>query len=68
MVTILMMSAKLATLSLLKIKVFWNKDYDITISVYDIDNKILSHDSNHILMWSYDQSLVTIVFLCEKLS
>ena len=30
------MSAKLATLGLLKIKVFQNKDYDVIISVHDV--------------------------------
>ena len=39
MVTILMISEKMATLGLLKIKVFWNKGYDVTISVYDITKK-----------------------------
>ena len=38
MVKILMMSAKMATPNLLKIKVFRNKGY----SVYDITNKISS--------------------------
>ena len=42
MVEILMMSAKLATLGLLKIKVTWNKGYDVIIFVYDVINKILS--------------------------
>ena len=42
----LMMSAKLATLSLLKLKVFWNKGYDDIISVYDVTSEILSRDSN----------------------
>ena len=42
MVTILMMSAKMATLGLLKIKVFWNQGYDIIIYVCDITCKILS--------------------------
>ena len=54
MVAILMMSAKLATLGLLKIKVFWNKGYDVIISVHDVTNKILSRDSNYIVdvvMW-----------------
>ena len=37
-----MMSAKMTTSGLLKIKVFWNKDYDIISSVYDVTNKILS--------------------------
>ena len=46
MATILMMSAKLFTLGILKIKVFWNKDYEVIISVYDVNRKILSPDSN----------------------
>ena len=49
MVTILMMSAKMATLGLLKIKVFRNKDYDVIISVYGVINKNLSDDSNFIV-------------------
>ena len=42
------MSAKLANLSFLKIKIFWKKGYDVIISVHDITNKILSRDSNYI--------------------
>ena len=45
MVTILMMSVKM---------VFWNKGYDIIISVHDVTKKILSCDSNYIVdavMW-----------------
>ena len=49
MVAILMMSAKLATLGLLKIKVFRKKDYDVIISVYDVTKKILLPDSNNIV-------------------
>ena len=55
MVIILMMSAKRATPGPLKIKVFWNKDYDVIISVDDVASKILSSDSNYIVdlsMWS----------------
>ena len=37
--TILMMSAKLATPGLLKIKIFWNKGYDVIILDYDTTNK-----------------------------
>ena len=44
MVTILMMSAKIATPGLLKVKVFRNKGYDVIISVHDVTNKILSRD------------------------
>ena len=55
MVTILMMSAKLGTLNLLKIKVFWNIGYDVIMSAHDVINKILSRESNYIIdvvMWS----------------
>ena len=48
------MPAKIATSSLLKIKVFWNKGYDVMIYVNDVTNKILSCDSNYIVnvvMW-----------------
>ena len=53
--TILMMSAKIATLGLLKIKVFWNKGYDVIIYVHDVTNQFLSGDSNCIVdmvMWT----------------
>ena len=49
-----MMSAKMATPGLLKIMEFWNKGYDVIISVDDINSKILWHDSNYIVdvfMW-----------------
>ena len=49
MVTILMMSAKLATPVLLKIKIFQNKSYDVMIPGFDATNKILSLDSNYIV-------------------
>ena len=54
MATIFMMSAKMATLGLLKMKIFWNKVYDVITSVYDVTNKILSRNSNYIVdvvMW-----------------
>ena len=54
MVTILMMSAKMATPGLLTIKIFWNKGYDVLISVHDVTNKFLSRGSNYIVnvvMW-----------------
>ena len=49
MATILIMSAKLATPGLLKIKVFQNKGYDVIIPDYDVSNKISSNESNHIV-------------------
>ena len=39
----------MATPGPLKITVFWNKGYDVIISVDDGSNKILSRDSNHIV-------------------
>ena len=54
MVTILMMSAKMSTLGLLKIKVFWNKVYDVIISDHKATNKSLLRDWNYIVdmvMW-----------------
>ena len=53
-VAILMMSAILATLEFLKIKVFWNKGYEVIIFVHDATNKILSRDSSYlvdVVMW-----------------
>ena len=50
-----MMSAKITTPGLLKIRVFWNNGYDVIIYVHDVTNKILSRDSNHIIdvvMWT----------------
>ena len=54
-----MMSANLATLALLKIKVFYNKGYDVktwykAMTVCEVTNKILSLDLNYIVdvvMW-----------------
>ena len=54
MVAILMMCAKLATLGLLKIKAFWNKGYDVIISVHDVYNKTLPCTSTciaDVVMW-----------------
>ena len=48
---VLMTSEKMATLGLLKEKVFWSK----VISVQDVTNKIISRDSNYIadvVIWS----------------
>ena len=44
-----MMSIKLATLSLSKIKLLWDKGYDVIISVYDFTNNVLSRDSIYIV-------------------
>ena len=53
-VAILIMSAKLAILGPLRIKVFWNKVYDVLSFFHDVTNKILLRDSNYIVigvMW-----------------
>ena len=49
MITILTISAKIAILGLLKIKLFWNKVSDVMISTYDATNKNLSRDSYYIV-------------------
>ena len=49
MITILMMSAKITNLGLLKIKIFRNNGYDVIISVHDVTSKILSRESNYIV-------------------
>ena len=44
----------MATLDLLKIKVFWNKGFDAIIYVHDVTKNILSRESNYIadvVMW-----------------
>ena len=48
MVTILTMSAKIATPGLLKVKVSRNKGYDVIIFLHDTTSKIFSRDSNYI--------------------
>ena len=45
----MMMSAKMATPGLRKIKVSWKKGYDVIIFVNDVTNKILSSDSIYIV-------------------
>ena len=62
-----MMPAKMATPDFLKIKVFWNKGYDVKTFIHDVINKVLSRDSNHIVdEVNFYQSLITIAFLRES--
>ena len=49
MIAVLIMSAKLATLGLLKIKVTSNKSFDVIIFVLNVTNKILSRYSDYIV-------------------
>ena len=44
-----MMSAKVATPGFLKIKSYWNKGYDVIISVYEVTTTILFCGSNYIV-------------------
>ena len=49
-----MISAKMARLDFLKLKLFGNKSYEVIISVHDVTNKILSRGSNYfvdVAMW-----------------
>ena len=50
----MMMSAKMATSGLLKLKILWKNGYDVIIFAHDVTNKILSPDSNYnvnAVMW-----------------
>ena len=49
MVISLTMSAKLATLGLLKIKLFSNKGHGVIIYVHDVTKEILAFDSNYVV-------------------
>ena len=49
MATVFMMPAKMVTLGLLKIKVFYIKGYDVIISVYGVTNKVFSSESSYIV-------------------
>ena len=49
MVTVLMMSAEMATLDLVKIKEFCNKGYDVIFSAHSVTKKNISRDSNDIV-------------------
>ena len=55
MVAILMMSAKLATLGFLKVKIFWSKIYDVIISAHGVTKKHFWCYSNYtldVVMWT----------------
>ena len=49
MVALLMMSAKIATQGLLRIKIFLKKVYDAITFFLDVKKKMLSQDSNCIV-------------------
>ena len=79
MVTVLMLSAKMAVLGLLKIKIFWRKGYDDKISVHDVTKKILSRYSNYnvnMVMWpkfgnfsiSVIEAIITLILPEKPLS
>ena len=61
---ILMMAAKIAIPSLLKKTIFWNKGYEITNPDNDVNNKILSCDSNfiiHVFIWpKFGNSIISL--------
>ena len=62
-VTILMMSAKMATLGLLKIKVFLNKDYDVIFLSMTSATKFYHMNQIVFKILLCDQSSVTLAFL-----
>ena len=49
LVAIFMVSANLATLGFLKIKIYRNKKFDVIISLHDETNKILSSNTVYIV-------------------
>ena len=60
MVKILMMSAKMATPSLVKIKIFWNTSHILSMTS---PTKFCHVMQIKLWMWSCDQSLVTLTFV-----
>ena len=64
MVKILMMSRKMITQGLLKLKISWKKSNDVISSAHDVINTISSIDSNYNVNVA---SLVTLAFLWGKL-
>ena len=64
MVSIFMILAKSTTLGLLKIDIFWNKGYDVIISIHDVTNKILPCAFDLIVdvaMWSKSANSSTFI-------
>ena len=59
-----MMSAKMATLGPLKLKVLWNKNYDVIIYVHEVANRILWRDSSYIvdvvMLQKFDNSSISM--------
>ena len=66
MITILMISAKMATLGLLEIKVFWNKSYDVMTSSMTSPTKF--YHITQIYCRCGHVTKVTVAFSWEKLS
>ena len=68
MFEVLMTSAKMATLGLLKEKDFGSKVMTSKFLSKTSPTKFYHVTQIILLMWSFDQSLVNIAFLWEKLS
>ena len=51
----------MATLGLLKIKLFWNKGYGLIIYINDVTNQILSRDSNCIAVVVMREIIITSI-------
>ena len=60
MVTILMMSAKIATLGLLKIKVFWNNGFGVIISSMTSPTRFYYVTQIILKMWWCDNSSISM--------
>ena len=62
------MLTKLATLDLLKMKLFLNKVYDVLILSMTSTTDLYNGTQIVLQMWSSEQSLVILVYLWKKLS
>ena len=62
------MLTKLATLDLLKMKLFLNKAYDVLILSMTSTTDLYNGTQIVLQMWSSEQSLVILVYLWKKLS
>ena len=68
LVTSFIMSEKIATPDFSKIKVLWNKGWDVINYVRGVSTKFYHVAQIILLMLSCNQSLVNLAFLWKKLS
>ena len=67
MIIILLMLTKMATIGLLKVKLFWKQGYEVIINVHDVTNRILSRESNFIVNVVMEPKLMREVIINSTL-